>query len=318
MRRRDSSDQLSPSVPRKLSLSSAQAPLSPRDAALPSPRTRIGHTPTFDGVLNGGESWVARRRASEAKSIGNASREPDPHEGRGSEIREEDEDANIDSGGNSGGIETPHKIPKATASPSRDPPSSAQPKVDDGATYSPHLQNGTDLTGIAASNGPPPGIQDLASVQWSYLDPQGQLQGPFRADLMQKWFDDGYFTAELLMKRTHVDTEWVSVALLAERAQMAGSEKLFLSPPLLSIPPGLSRPPDLPGQAFATPGEQDTYNGPLQPAPVRSLRSSTLDSFVSGSNHSDSPSSSFGAGRFGTVPPTPMRLVDGPTAINTR
>jgi PERQ amino acid-rich with GYF domain-containing protein len=28
-----------------------------------------------------------------------------------------------------------------------------------------------------ASNGPPPGIPDLASVEWSYKDPSGQVQG---------------------------------------------------------------------------------------------------------------------------------------------
>ncbi|KAJ7102390.1 hypothetical protein B0H15DRAFT_814411 [Mycena belliarum] len=296
MRRRDSSDQLSPTVPRKLSLSSAQAPLSPRDAALPSPRTRIGHTPTFDGVLNGGESWVARRRASEAKAIGNASRD----EGRGPELREEDEDANLDSGGNA----APQDLPQTKPSPSRDPPT-VQPKTDEAASYSPHLKNGADLKATAVANGPSPGMVDLPSVQWSYLDPQGQLQGPFRADLMQKWYDDGYFTADLLMKRTHVDINWVAVGDLAELARLSGSEKLFLAPPIPSGPPGLSRPPDLAGQSFNASGEQNTYTAPLQPAPVRSLRSSTLDSYVGGSSHSDSPSSSFGAGRFGNGSPDP-------------
>ncbi|KAJ7770933.1 hypothetical protein DFH07DRAFT_259983 [Mycena maculata] len=293
MRRRDSSDQLSSTMPRKLSLSSTQAPLSPRDAALPSPRTRIGHTPTFDGVLNGGDSWMARRRASEAKSVGNASRDP---EGRGSEIREEDEDVNPESGGDT----IPREIPQKTESPSQDPQPSDQPKAGDGASYSPLVQNGADLAGITVPNGPPPGIRDLAGVQWSYLDPQGQLQGPFRADLMQKWYDDGYFTADLLMKRTHHDVDWVAVGELTELARMSGSEKLFLSQPVPPGPPGLSRPSDFPGHA---PKEQNTYNGPLQPAPVRSLRSSTLDAYVGGSSHSDSPSSSFGAGRFGNGSP---------------
>ncbi|KAF7340057.1 GYF domain-containing protein [Mycena venus] len=150
---------------------------------------------------------------------------------------------------------------------------------------------------------PPPGIRDLASVQWSYLDPQGQLQGPFRADLMQKWFDDGYFTADLLMKRTHVDVDWVAVGELAEIARRSGSDKLFLAPPVPPGPPGLSRPTDLPGQSHVAPGEQNAFSSPLQPAPVRTLRSSTLDAYAGGSNHSDSPSSSFGAGRFGSGSP---------------
>ncbi|KAJ7655269.1 hypothetical protein DFH06DRAFT_496661 [Mycena polygramma] len=297
VRRRDSADQLSAPLPRKLSLSSTQTPLSPRDAALPSPRTRLGHTPTFDGVLNGGESWVSRRRASEAKAVGNASRDA---EARGPEIREEDEDPNPNSGGKS----VPHEIPQATASPSPDPPPPApQPKTGDRVSQSPQVQNGSGLGGSVVPNGPPPGILDLASVQWSYLDPQGQLQGPFRADLMQKWYDDGYFTADLLMKRTHVDIDWVAVGDLAEIARRSGSEKLFLSPPLPSGPPGLARAADLHGQGFAAPVEQNAFNSPLQPAPVRSLRSSTLDAFAGGSNHSDSPSSSFGAGRFGNGSP---------------
>lgn len=154
-------------------MSSTQAPLSPRDAALPSPRTRLGHTPTFDGVLNGGESWVARRRASEAKLVGNASRDPDHPDGRGSEIREEDEDANPDSGGKP----TLHETRQITASPTQDPPTTSEPQTGDGTSYSPHVQNGADLSGPVVPNGPPPGILDLASVQWSYLDPQGQLQG---------------------------------------------------------------------------------------------------------------------------------------------
>ncbi|KAJ7151497.1 hypothetical protein C8R46DRAFT_485816 [Mycena filopes] len=292
MRRRESSDQLTAAAPRKLSLSSTQVPLSPRDAALPSPRTRLGHTPTFDGVLNGGESWVARRRASEAKLV--ASRDPDHAEGRGTEIREEDEDATLESGGKT----KPKEAPQPAPSPNRDPPA-AQPKT----TGAPQATNGTDLGGPAVPNGPPPGLQDLASVQWSYLDPQGQLQGPFRADLMQKWFDDGYFTADLLMKRTHVDVNWAAVGELAELARRSGSDKLFLSPPAPPAPPGLPRPNDSPGQGFITPVDQNAYNAPLQPAPVRSLRSSTLDAYAGSSSHSNSPSSSFGAGRFGNGSP---------------
>ncbi|KAJ7630500.1 hypothetical protein FB45DRAFT_833102 [Roridomyces roridus] len=273
MRRRDSSDQLSSSVPRKLSLSGTQPPLSPRDTALQSPRTRIGHTATFDGVLGSSESWVARRRASEAKAAGNVPREA---EERRTDIREEDEDASLES--QSG----PRDIPQTTESPVQEPP---PPKANESAA---HVQNGVDPA--ALSNGPPPGILDLAAVQWSYLDPQGQLQGPFRADLMQKWYDEGYFNAELLMKRTHLDAEWTAVGQLANLARSAGTEKIFLAPP------GPPRSTDL---------QQNAYVGPLQPAPVRSLRSSTLEAYAGSSNHSDSPSSSFGAGRFGNGSPDP-------------
>ncbi|KAJ7176729.1 hypothetical protein C8R46DRAFT_43299 [Mycena filopes] len=120
---------------------------------------------------------------------------------------------------------------------------------------------------------------------------------------MQKWFDDGYFTADLLMRRTHVDVNWAAVGELAELARRSGSDKLFLSPPAPPAPPGLPRPTDSPGQGFIAPVDQNAYNAPLQPAPVRSLRSSTLDAYAGSSSHSNSPSSSFGAGRFGNGSP---------------
>ncbi|EEB88143.1 hypothetical protein MPER_14184, partial [Moniliophthora perniciosa FA553] len=94
-------------------------------------------------------------------------------------------------------------------------------------------QSATNSPGVAAAP-PPPGLADLGSIEWSYLDPQGQVQGPFRADLMQKWNDDGYFTPDLLMKRTTIDTEWISVAELARRT---GGGKIFLSPIAPPMPP---------------------------------------------------------------------------------
>ncbi len=44
------------------------------------------------------------------------------------------------------------------------------------------VQNGASvLTGQPTpdpiTSGPPPGLVDLASVEWSYLDPQGKMQG---------------------------------------------------------------------------------------------------------------------------------------------
>src|ERR1700719_3446370 len=53
-------------MPRKLSHSATLPPLVPlREASQPSPRTRSGFGASFDGVLNGAESWVGRRKASE-------------------------------------------------------------------------------------------------------------------------------------------------------------------------------------------------------------------------------------------------------------
>lgn len=119
------------------------------------------------------------------------------------------------------------------------------------------------------------------------------FSGPFRADLMQKWFDEGYFTPDLPMKRTHLDTQWITVEELILRS---GGGKMFMTLPTPALPPGLSNRAESPN---FTP-DQHMFNGPYQPAPLRTLRSSTLDSF--GSNPSDSPSSSFGGGRYDASP----------------
>ncbi|KAF8491294.1 hypothetical protein JB92DRAFT_2656198, partial [Gautieria morchelliformis] len=87
--------------------------------------------------------------------------------------------------------------------------------------------------GITAAR--PPGLEnDPSNVSWSYRDPKGNIQGPFTATLMQKWYDEGYFTSDLLMKRTHLDTDWTPVGELSIRA---GGDKLFLSSFSESGPP---------------------------------------------------------------------------------
>ncbi|KAF9072776.1 hypothetical protein BDP27DRAFT_388353 [Rhodocollybia butyracea] len=291
IRRRDSTD-LPPLTPRKLSLTGQAPLLSPRETGMPSPRGRLGHTPSFDGVLNGGESWMARRRASEVSK--NAPRDPgeDPKE-----IREEDEENNLDSQSRPGAMgslasgiamQKPDSIESGLAQIALDaPPSAAVPSL----TNSP--------ASTSASIGPPPGIVDLASVEWSYLDPQGQIQGPFRADVMQKWSDDGYFTDQLLMKRTNIDSDWIAVGELKRRI---GNGKVFLTPVPLHGPSNVMRRTDSPF-TYGNPNDAGFHNGTFQPSPIRSLRSTTLDSF--GSNYSDSPASSIGAAGFGNGSPDP-------------
>lgn len=96
-RRRDSTDQPPLALPRKLSVSNTQGN-SPRDGALPSPRTRIGgFTSGFDGVLNGGDSWMARRRTSESVlKVGGASTGTRPEsreeDSKGHNIKEDEEE----------------------------------------------------------------------------------------------------------------------------------------------------------------------------------------------------------------------------------
>ncbi|KAF9040365.1 hypothetical protein BDZ89DRAFT_1156583 [Hymenopellis radicata] len=301
-RRGESTDQIPGTLPRKLSLSSIQSPMSPRDPGMPSPRVaRMGAG--FDGGVftGGGESWTARRRASEgaAKTPGILHRDP-IGELQDAKIKEEDEtpgqtSENLDKPLRE--ANNPTAVPYETLSTAGqtsiqniEPPVSHLPLHNE-SNHSSSASPANSSVGFA-----PPGLTDLASIEWSYLDPLGNVQGPFRADVMQKWHDEGYFTPDLLMKRTQIDTDWTSVAVLTQRA----TGPLFLTPQRPPLPPVLQRhDPHSPMFPHAEPFP--TY----QPAPVRSLRSSTLDSFLGGSNPSDSPSSSLGAGRYSNGSPDP-------------
>ncbi|XP_065187643.1 GRB10-interacting GYF protein 2-like isoform X5 [Sycon ciliatum] len=42
----------------------------------------------------------------------------------------------------------------------------------------------------------------LSEIEWLYRDPQGLVQGPFSSTDMQDWFSAGYFTMNLLVRRT--------------------------------------------------------------------------------------------------------------------
>ncbi|KAJ3516789.1 hypothetical protein NLJ89_g912 [Agrocybe chaxingu] len=288
-------------IPRKPSLSALQGPaLSPREA---SPRTRVGYTPNFDGVLNSGESWVARRRASEASmkpANGQIREELDPGAKAGILEEKEDEPA---------GISRTHQADGSFLPSSSSPRIlSAEPQQYVGNANNANNRNAFSLNGTTsaysqpnqAEAGPPPGLVDLAAVEWSYKDPTGQVQGPFRADLMQKWFNDGYFSPDLPMKRTRYDTQWTTVEELINRVP---NENIFLSP-LNALVPTQALESNLSLQNYGSP--DNVFHEPFQPAPIRTLRSSALESYLaSGSMHSDSPSSSFGASQFGNPSPDP-------------
>ena len=49
---------------------------------------------------------------------------------------------------------------------------------------------------------PTPAAAVPADVEWLYLDPQGNLQGPFSRVDMQEWHGSGYFAASLMLRRT--------------------------------------------------------------------------------------------------------------------
>lgn len=321
-RRRESADQPA-LMPRKLSLSTTQGSslVSPREA-LPSPRNRMGTFGSgFDGVLNNGDSW-SRRRPS-ATLVGTTGTPVRPEgkdvESRHSNIKEEevhvpldigeDEKSRTDQQLSSVGPDGSQTVSvDDSQQPTSVPDSVVQDVADMNLGEQSHLDMNLRIT--TATSAPvtgPSGLPDPASVEWSYLDPQGQVQGPFRADVMQKWFDEGYFTAELLMKRTHLDVEWIPVATLERRCN---GGKVFLSqPPSISGPPGLTLPSESP-QCCSPAHEHSTFSG-YQPVPQRAVRSTTLDpSYLSSVSPSDSPSSSLGAARFGDGSPDPTVFGD--------
>ena len=170
-------------LPRKLSLSSMQGGslASPRDAALPSPRTRIGGTPGFEGVL--GESWSSRRRGDSlskpsVEAPPRREREPTDHgkDLKGPDIKEEDEDtarkAEQNSGAGAGsGVARPDA--PAANGVDADNPDSVQ-GVNNGIAT---LSSGTNSDATSGVPSKPPGLTDLANIEWSYLDPQGNVQG---------------------------------------------------------------------------------------------------------------------------------------------
>ncbi|KAH9947959.1 hypothetical protein B0H21DRAFT_299287 [Amylocystis lapponica] len=324
-RRRDSTDQPPLPLPRKLSLSSMQGPLaSPREAALPSPRGRIGQTPGFDGVLN--ESWASRRRAAEAASKpGGVRGEKDTLDyldSKDTEIKEEEEgdqhsteqqgDENSAAGSTSVLPPGPPLAGVSNGMPRDSLMSSANTSNVDVASLPLGSRNASPAASAAEITGDPPnskpGVSDLGSVEWSYLDPQGQVQGPFLAELMQRWYNEGYFAPDLMMKRTHLDMEWISVGDMLQRV---GDRPIFLTPidgPV--VPPGLSRRSDslLDGSQPGSVPDRERRS-PYQPVPTSTLRSLTLDSYLqNGSSASNSPSSSFGVNGYVNGSPDPGTL----------
>lgn len=206
---------------------------SPRDPA-PSPRTRVGYGPGFDGVLSGGDSWVARRKAAEGLSRTTSASRADPGselDTKAIEIKEEEEAPSFGTTATSMDDNMSHKSNgiHSTNEALRDPaiqPVNQAPGDHSMSGNSQYASSGEGMVAFPTSGHPPPPPNhiDLANVEWSYLDPQGNVQGrpfmplkhqitliiessgPFIADVMQKWYDGGYFTPDLLMKRTHTST----------------------------------------------------------------------------------------------------------------
>lgn len=145
-----------------------------------SPRSRSG----FDGVLSGsGEGWLARRKASESKQLdpGDTSAEKKPS-------AVEDSIARIDEGGfkpngNHSSSTTEHG--SSISDPSQMTQAGNHGLSNGVRDLSLQETNGTSaISAVEGSSSPSAQDSvDLASVEWSYLDPQGQVQGEFPVPL---------------------------------------------------------------------------------------------------------------------------------------
>jgi PERQ amino acid-rich with GYF domain-containing protein len=151
----------------------------------------MGFGPGFDGVLSGGDSWIARRKAAEAlaKSTGASRGEPAGETGtKAVKIKEEDEEPDIATTVTLEDMAEPNiqSTPEqfnTTAGPPKEPEMQTINK-DMGdlslGQYGPEGVSGGGTAATSLAPGPPLSTQnhsDLASVEWSYLDPQGNVQG---------------------------------------------------------------------------------------------------------------------------------------------
>jgi PERQ amino acid-rich with GYF domain-containing protein len=119
----------------------------------------------------------------------------------------------------------------------------------------------------SASNAPPPAQQRTMvmpdRMRWVYLDPQGQVQGPWSGLEMHDWYKASFFTADLSVKKLE-DDEFEPLAQLIRR--IGNSREPFLVPQI-GIPHG---PPTTQAgspfaSAIATSGSGLSQPGVVQP-----------------------------------------------------
>ncbi|KAF8610261.1 hypothetical protein BDV93DRAFT_517414 [Ceratobasidium sp. AG-I] len=248
--------------------------------ALPSPNTRTRFSgldgsdaaePWSRGATTGGAAdsgWSAmgaRRRVSEGRGWGNPAGTPT---GTGLGIGRGMSFGSLANGTTSGNGSVDEKI---SPSVSPGPPAASDadafvPAIENGAGQIPEPAGTGSLTGIEVpqatsitnmiytTNGPsfiapaiaPEPTEDFANLQWSYKDPTGQIQGPFVGATMQQWLEGGYFSDDLLIKRTSIDSEFEPLREVRRRAPpLRPGElhvKMFLSPLAPRAPPNLPLP----------------------------------------------------------------------------
>jgi len=150
----------------------------PREVGQPSSRTLVAYASGFDGVLNGGDSWVTKRRSTEAsQKLGtNLGAESDGDRTEG--IKEEMEEENSGS-----------RFVQSSLSEMHDNSPFLSHEVDGSQidvgslaggvgqlSLNTNISNPVDNVQNHSSFGAPPG---LVNVEWSYKDPTGTIQGEY-------------------------------------------------------------------------------------------------------------------------------------------
>lgn len=144
--------------------------------------------PNFDGVLNNGDSWTSRRRASEASLKSGAATYRDSggdweHDDKNSGIREEKEEevgAEVDRRAlpplvTSLAAEHTQSESRFGLYPSSDAFDSESRQSQSHLGYASPL----DPLGGTVNHNSFSDVRDLAGVEWSYKDPTGQVQGQY-------------------------------------------------------------------------------------------------------------------------------------------
>lgn len=146
----------------------------------------------FDGVLSSGDSWMARRKAAEGLSKPPGAPRGDVGGEGENKVVHIKEEPNIPAIVSSEGASAP-----SSTSQKYDPSLENQEPSDESHTQAvsqamddlslcndghldPGLSSGNP-TSAAMAPGPsrPQLVQDIANIEWSYLDPQGNVQGKY-------------------------------------------------------------------------------------------------------------------------------------------
>ncbi|KLO20222.1 hypothetical protein SCHPADRAFT_842525 [Schizopora paradoxa] len=229
-------------LPRKSSWSTT--PGNPASPGLSAPRSARPGVNGFEGVLSSSDGpWGLGKRRTSMNQLNIPKSDSESDATSDAVIKEEPESLDSDRGDFKDDAHTtdnsspPAEANKATLADVND----VTAKVEEITLNTQEFGSGVPAVQSNGfpTNPPVSRVINLTQVNWTYLDPAGNIQGPFPAETMQTWHDQLYFTDDLRMKRVDIDHDWITVADIKTRAI---GERVFLShlkDPL--PPPGLSR-----------------------------------------------------------------------------